>query len=133
MKPAGEMHVHLRIHHWVLWWIGIGAVLGAISLLNIFLRHLTRTQELMILFIGVLNWVLGGMVCWAFDGIRITKPLEAPHPAKEEQPKPDVEWHPASDFLLPGGRKSLLPPKYPPRHSPLERELQSKSQSEKQS
>jgi hypothetical protein len=64
--------------------------------------------------IGVLNWLLGGIVCYGYDGIRIEQPGR---PAKSndsgDRKMPTLqEWHPASDFVLPGNRKSLLPPKY---------------------
>ena len=29
------MHLHLRIHHWVLWWFFIGAVCGLIAVVNL--------------------------------------------------------------------------------------------------
>jgi hypothetical protein len=51
-------------------------------------------------------------VCYAYDSIQIEKPhQESPRgePPSVEEPR---ERHSASDFLLPGGRKSLLPPKY---------------------
>lgn len=104
-------HLHIRIHRWVIWWLSLGVVCGAVAMVNIFFRDLTRTQDKVILIVGVLHWVLGGMVCWAFDGIRI----DAPPPSKRidaERPETEREWHSASDFLLPGGRKSILPPKY---------------------
>jgi len=106
------MHFHLRIHHWVLWWFYVGIVCGTISVVNILARDLTRTEERVILVIGVLFWLLGGLVCYAYDSIQIEKPhQESPYgePPSAEEPK---GWHSASEFLLPGGRKSLLPPKY---------------------
>jgi hypothetical protein len=60
----------------------------------------------------VLFWLLGGLVCYACDSVQIEKPRQpAPH---DEAPRAEQqkEWHAASDFLLPGGRKSLLPPKH---------------------
>jgi hypothetical protein len=68
------MHIHVRIQHWVLWWFSVGVVVGAIALTNILLRDLSRSQERAILLIGVLNWLLGGIVCYGYDGIRIEKP-----------------------------------------------------------
>lgn len=35
------MYIHLRIHHWVLWWFDVGIVCGAVALVNIFSRDLT--------------------------------------------------------------------------------------------
>jgi hypothetical protein len=104
-------HIHIRIHRWVIWWLCLGVICGAIALVNILFRDLTRTQEKLILIVGIINWVLGGIVCWAYDGVKITSV-----PAPERRPTPRLEetreWHPASDFILPGGRKSLLPPRF---------------------
>jgi hypothetical protein len=36
----GGCHIHLRIHHWVLWWFGVGIVCGVVALVNIFSRDL---------------------------------------------------------------------------------------------
>jgi hypothetical protein len=104
-------HIHIRIHRWVIWWLCLGVVCGAIALVNILFRELTRTQDKVILLVGIVHWVLGGMVCWAYDGIRISSvpPREQEHPAPVESGR---EWHSASEFVQPGGRKSFLPPKY---------------------
>jgi hypothetical protein len=103
-------HIHIRIHKWVIWWLCLGAVCGAIALVNILFRDLTRTQDKVILVVGIVNWVLGGIVCWAFEGVKISSaPPEQKPPARHEEAK---EWHSASDFILPGGRKSILPPRY---------------------
>jgi hypothetical protein len=55
-------------------------------------------------------------VCYGYGGVRIDQPHKA---AKSSDLSASVregwlqkEWHPASDFLLPGNRKSILPPKY---------------------
>lgn len=104
-------HIHIRIHRWVIWWLCLGVVFGAIALVNILFRELTRTQDKIILMVGILHWVLGGVVCWAFEGIKV----EPAPPAKRDQPaRPEgaKEWHSPSDFVQPGGRKSLLPPRY---------------------
>ncbi len=106
------MDVHLRIHRWVIWWFWLGVVCGAVAILNIVTRNLTKSNELVILFIGVMNWVLGGVICWGF-GIQIVQPSPPASPTKEAHFTPEFEWHSASDFLLPGHRR-LLPPKYSP-------------------
>jgi len=104
-------HIHIRIHRWVVWWLCLGVVFGAIALVNILFRDLTRTQDKIILIVGIVHWVLGGIVCWAFEGVKIT-----PAPASEDhqpaQTGEEREWHSASDFILPGSRKSILPPRY---------------------
>lgn len=109
------MHIHVRVHRWVLWWFIVGVVLGAVALTNILLRDLSRAQERIILIIGALNWLLGGVICYGCGGIRIERPNERSGTADlvtEVRGGLQKEWHAASDFLLPGNRKSLLPPKY---------------------
>ena len=103
-------HIHVRIHRWVIWSLVLGVVGGAVALLNIFMHHLSRGQEDAILVVGLVHWVLGGLVCWALGSVTV----EAP-PRKREEPQrieEEREWHPGSDFLQPGGRKSLLPPRF---------------------
>jgi len=106
------MDVHIRVRRWVLWWLYASVVFGATAIANILGRDLTRRQERILLFLGVIYWVLGGLVSFACDSIRIEKP--APPPAETEMPKASSqkEWRAASTFLFPGGRKSILPPKY---------------------
>jgi hypothetical protein len=110
------MHLHLRIHRWVLWWFWIGVVLGAIAVVNILLRNLTRWQETIILVVGALNWLIGGIICWGYGAVRIERPDKSARGGdsalRSRQEFQQKEWHAASDFVLPGNRKSLLPPKY---------------------
>lgn len=103
-------HIHIRIQRWVLWWLCLGVVFGAIALVNIFFRELSRSQDKIILVVGILHWVLGGVVCWAFEGIKVSPALPPEH--HYTAPVDEREWHSASDFVLPGGRKSLLPPRF---------------------
>ena len=63
----------IRVHHWVIWWFFVGVACGIVALLNIFFRDLTQTQERAILLLGVLHWVLGGLVCYAFEGIQVVR------------------------------------------------------------
>ena len=67
------MHLYARVHHWVLWWLYVGAVLGLIAVVNILTGNPTRTQERVILVIGLLFWTLGGLVCHAYEGIRFER------------------------------------------------------------
>ncbi|MGP8245898.1 MAG: hypothetical protein ACLQVN_15435 [Bryobacteraceae bacterium] len=106
------MNIHVRMHRWVVWWIYVGVVCGVVALVNIFGRDLSRAQERLILLVGVLHWVVGGLVCYACDAIRIDGASEEPGNREPPKPREGREWHPASDFLLPGGKKSLLPPRY---------------------
>lgn len=105
------MHIHVRVHRWVLWWFYIGVACGVVAVINILGRNLTRTQEDVVLVIGAIHWLLGGLVCYAFDAIRFERPTrpEQGEPSKKSETS---EWHPASDFLFPGNRKRLLPPRY---------------------
>ena len=104
-------HIHIRIHRWVVWWLALGVLFGAIALVNILFRELSRTQDKIILAVGILHWVLGGVVCWAFEGVRVEiPPSPGTHPSGLAHA--DREWHSASEFILPGGRKSLLPPRF---------------------
>lgn len=110
------MDVHIRIRRWVLWWVYIGVALGAVALANIVGRDLTRRQDRIILIVGVIHWVLGGIICYACNSIRVEPsnqpPVETPVQKKAPAGDPEKEWHAASDFLFPGTRKTLLPPKY---------------------
>jgi hypothetical protein len=107
------LHHRVHIRRWVAWWMVLGVVCGIVAVTNILEHSLTRAQERVLIVMGVLNWFLGGVICYASEGIRIEKPS---HPEEKVAPKSlpvhDEEWHAASDFLLPGSRKSLLPPKY---------------------
>jgi hypothetical protein len=103
MWKENFMHFHVRIHHWVLWWFYVGVICGAIAVVSILARDLTRIEERVILVIGVLFWLQGGLVCYAYDSIQIEKPhQESPRgePPSVEEPR---EKHSASDFLLPRG------------------------------
>jgi hypothetical protein len=108
------MHIHARIHRWVLWWFYVGIACGAVALVNIFDRDLSRTQDKIILMMGVAHWVLGGLICYACDGITVHERPSEPRRSVELRQEgrslhESDEWHAASDFVLPGSRKRLLP------------------------
>ena len=90
----------------------MGVVGGVIALINIFTRDLTRTQERVILIMGVLFWVLGGLVCHAYDGVQIEKPRRQFTHNETPTVEKQREWHSVPDSVLPGRRKGLLPPKH---------------------
>lgn len=94
----------------------VGVVCGVVAVTNILEHSLTRAQERVLIAMGILNWMLGGLICYACEGIQIEEAPPPPGQLRKDEPKPaprrDQEWHSASDFLLPGSRKSLLPPKY---------------------
>ncbi len=103
------MQFHVRIHRWVLWWFYVGVVCCVVAVINILGRDLSRTQEDVILLIGALHWLLGGLVCYACDAIRIEGLSQQPKDKEPSRAWEPPEWHPPSDFLFPGSRKSLLP------------------------
>jgi hypothetical protein len=49
----------------------LGIAGGVVALLNILGRHLTRGTEDILLVLGIMHWFLGGLVCWALEGIQI--------------------------------------------------------------
>src|SRR5215467_8209764 len=104
------MHLHFCVHHWVLWWFYVGIACGVVALVNVLFRDLTRTQETVILAIGVLFWLLGGLVCYAYEGIQlIVKPQQQPPHLETREDDDQKEWRPASDFVLPGTQRRFLP------------------------
>jgi hypothetical protein len=106
-----HMHIQARIHGWVVWWFFVGVFCGAVAVTNILFLHLSRTQDRIALFIGVLFWTLGGLICYACEGIRIERSSQQPIKREPMKVQESQEWHSASDFLFPGSRKSLLPPR----------------------
>lgn len=50
-----------------------------VALINILSRDLTRVQERIILVLGVLFWLLGGLVCYACDSVQIDNHDHSPH------------------------------------------------------
>lgn len=103
-------HVRLQVHPWVIWWIALGVVCGVVALLNILMHNLSRGQEDAVIVVGAVHWILGGLVCWAMGSVKVEAPPLELH--EEHQMDSEREWHSASEFILPGGRKSLLPPRY---------------------
>jgi len=101
------MNVRVRIQRWVVWWFYLGVFCGGIALANILGRSLTIAQERILLIIGALHWLLGGLVCWAFEGVKVRQGTPQPKPTPAPVSR-EAEWHPASDFLLPGSHHSLL-------------------------
>ena len=112
MSLINSSHFHVRIQHWVLVWFYVGIACGVIALINILFRDLSPADIRLALIFGVLNWALLGVVCYCLDGVKIEKPTPPPGKTMERPSEPPAEWHAASDFLLPGSRKSILPPKY---------------------
>lgn len=63
-------HIHLSVRQWVVWWFYIGIIAGVVALVNILFRDLTRSQDHVILVVGIAFWAFGGFVCWASDSVR---------------------------------------------------------------
>lgn len=106
------MHYHVRIHHWVMWWFYVGIVCGIVALVNIMGRDLSAEQIKVVLIIGALFWLLGGIACYGYGGVKIVLPPQPSRTTIKPRKSPQTEWHSASDFVLPGNRKSILPPRY---------------------
>jgi hypothetical protein len=107
MEPV---RIELRVHRWVIWWVCLGILGGAIAIANIVGHRLSAAQEEMLITFGVAFWLLGGIFCWALEGIRVDSPFPTPPaPGHQRVQESTREYHPASDFLLPGNRRSILP------------------------
>ena len=61
----------IRLHLRVVWWFCLGVFGGVLALGNIFLLNLTRLDERVILLFGLAHWLLGGLVCWALEGVKL--------------------------------------------------------------
>ena len=85
------MHVHLHVHRWVIWWLWFGVLCGLVASVNLLTHTLTREQEDVIVFLGVLYWALGGVVCWALDGARYQKPDRTPPQSDQKNALADWE------------------------------------------
>jgi hypothetical protein len=109
-----SLYIHLRVHRWVIWWVSVGVVGGAIAVINILGHQLSSAQDRILIALGVAHWLLGGIVCWASESVEVEAPPRSPSPPVLEllNTSPESEYHPPSDFLLPGNRKSLLPWKH---------------------
>lgn len=95
----------IRVHPWVRWWFYVGVICGAVALANIFFRDLTRAQERVILLLGVIFWVLGGLVCWAWEGVTLEQ-HRAPEP--DNKPVGGEEGAMSRYFISPASRQSWL-------------------------
>lgn len=107
---------NFRVVNWVKWWILVGIAIGVVMMAIILGHHLHGRNQDFALWGGVIYWFLGGLVCYACNGIHAAPEVEVldkkPAPSEHPCPEADWQWHAPSDFLLPGSRKSLLPPRY---------------------
>ena len=111
------MQINVRIRPWVIWWFYVGVFCGGIALANIFGRDLTPYQDRVLLLIGALHWILGGIVCWAFESVKIQPAQPRTGQTQPAGASRATEWHSASEFLLPGNHRSPLAASVALRHS----------------
>ena len=52
------MHIHLRVHPWVVWWFVIGAIIGLVVAVNMIGRHLTERSDALLVSLGVIQFSL---------------------------------------------------------------------------
>jgi hypothetical protein len=76
MSLSKLLHFHLRLQRWVVWWFYAGIVCGVIALAITFFGHLSETQIKLLLAFGVLHWVLGGVVCYFVEGVKLVSPRD---------------------------------------------------------
>ena len=93
----------------MLWWFDVGLAIAAVALVNLPFLNLTRTQEQVIFIFCVLNWLLSGLVCWAYEGIPSGNHVQSQKPVQTTAVPTEREWHSASEFRLPGGGRTLPP------------------------
>lgn len=97
------MHLYVRLHHWVIWWLCVGAVLGLIAIVNILTADFTRTQDGVILVIGILFWTLGGFIYQAYEGVEFKTSPRQWHPINrlnsEETMSPRIVEHNGDKIL----------------------------------
>jgi hypothetical protein len=89
------MRVHVRVRRWVVWWVYIGIACGVIAFANMEGHDLTRWQDRVLILMGLAHWLLGGIVCWAFHGVRF-EPQKRPPETIEAKEK---TFYLASDFV----------------------------------
>jgi hypothetical protein len=77
-----------------VWWFSLGIVCGAVAVVSILLRELTRSQEDATLGIGIVFWVLGGTVCWASNAVQRHERPSAPHRETASLPRPIADAMP---------------------------------------
>jgi len=106
------MYIHVRIHRWVLWWFYVGAVCGIVALVNILVRDLSRTQEKIVLVIGLCFWLLGGLVCYGCGSVQIDNGSQQPTHDGASRLHRLKEGHFILGFVLPGHRIRLRSPKH---------------------
>ena len=87
------MQLKVRIRRWVIWWFYVGVFCGGIALANIFGRDLTPSQDRVLLLIGALHWILGGLVCWAFESVKFQSPEPPPGRPQTAVAPRATEWH----------------------------------------
>lgn len=104
------MDLHLRIHRWVFDWFVIGVICGIVVLVNVFFRKPSADDLALSLFFGCLYWLIGGVICYVLEAVKLEPPAHVERtPQFAKNLGEQREYHCASDFVLPGSRRSLLP------------------------
>ena len=106
------MRIYPRVHHWPVWWLYAAAICAVVALVNVVDRDLSSVQLKVVIIIGALFWLLAGLGCYGYEDVRTGIPPKAPLTSRVLKELQQREWHAASEFVLPGNRKSVLPPKY---------------------
>ena len=94
MSMSKLLHFHLRLQRWVVWWFYVGIVCGVIALAITFFGNLSKPQIKLVLVFGVLHWVLGGVVCYCVEGIKVVPPRDQAVQPPAPVARFDAEWHP---------------------------------------
>jgi hypothetical protein len=103
------MHFHLRVHHWVIDWIVVGVVCGIVVLVNLLFRRPAPDEVVLSLFFGGLYWVIGGIVCYCVEAVKLESPHGSERGEMAKRAAEAGEYHCASDFLFPGASHHLFP------------------------
>jgi hypothetical protein len=99
-----------RSHRWVLWWFEVGLGIAVVTLPNLPYLNLTRSEERLLFILCAVHWLLAGLICWAFADMKSAVVWAQPPKAAPFANVPEErEWHPASEFRLPGSVKILVP------------------------
>ncbi len=82
-----HIHLHIRVQRWVIWWLYVGIVCGVVATVNILSWNFTRSQEDIVLMVGLLFWSVGGLICWGLDGVHFqgAQPRGTPSGASEQR------------------------------------------------
>jgi hypothetical protein len=107
----------VRFHRWVFWWFCLGIFGGIIALGNIFFLDLTHLEVKVILFFGLAHWLLGSLVCWAWEGVKLEPEKPVANAVRTSVLAEKQEQNIAAELIR---RQNRL---VPPRHSSIQEEI----------